>query len=67
MAPWHDLGESATRKFVRTACDVLGSRDDQKNGCKENLNGFYEETLDKGQEYLHSDSTQFYLEEPYSS
>ena len=57
--------ESAAHKFVRTACDVLGSREDTKNRCKDNRNAFYEETLGKGQEYHRS--TLFYLEEPYST
>ena len=36
-------GESASARFIRTACDVLGPRGDQKNGCKQQWDAFCSE------------------------
>ncbi|XP_022110164.1 LOW QUALITY PROTEIN: uncharacterized protein LOC110989821 [Acanthaster planci] len=38
-------GESAAARYIRTACDVLGPRGDQKNGCRTKWVAFCSETL----------------------
>jgi hypothetical protein len=38
-------GESAAARYIRTACDVLGPRGDQKNGCRCKWEAFCSQTL----------------------
>ena len=45
FAHFKSNSESATARYIRTACDVLGPRGDQKNGCKESWDAFCSETL----------------------
>ena len=40
---WSSGSESATCRYVRTACDVLGPRGDAKNGCKHLWEAFLQE------------------------
>ena len=45
FARFNSSGESVGARYVRTACDVLGPRGDQKNGCKQQWDAFCQENL----------------------
>jgi aubergine-like protein len=40
--------QSASGRYVRTSCDVLGPRGDQKNGCRADWEAFCSDSLDHG-------------------
>ena len=45
FARFNSSGESVGARYIRTACDVLGPRGDQKNGCKQQWDAFCQENL----------------------
>ena len=44
---FNSSGESSGARYIRTGCDVLGPRGDQKNGCKAQWDAFCSETLNE--------------------